>query len=321
MQHQQPMVSIIIIFLDPGAAFLDEAIASVWAQDFADWELLLVDDGSSDGSSTLAREAAAAAPERVHYLEHPGHANLGMSASRNLGVRAAAGRYLAFLDADDAFLPDRLAPHIDILESHPDIAMTFSRHQLWFSWQKVSARVDVVPESGFTPGRVLAPPSVLLALLETSGRGSPGICTLTVRRAAALAVGGFEAAFRGCYEDQVFIAKMLSRFPVWVLDRVDCRYRQHEASCTAVAARTGEVVAGRPNDLRERYFRWLVEYLEDNGLMRPDLRRILARKLLPYDHRRLYGLTVLPILAARNWLVGRKRRLTRADRFSDSTTG
>ena len=102
------LVSIVVIFLN-AARFLEEAIASVLGQTYPAWELLLVDDGSSDGSTDLAMRHARAHPGRVRYLDHDGHRNLGMSASRNLGIRHATGKYIALLDADDVWLPDKLA--------------------------------------------------------------------------------------------------------------------------------------------------------------------------------------------------------------------
>ena len=83
-----PAVTCVLIFLD-GARFIDEAIRSVVAQgDDVDWELVLVDDGSTDQSTAIARRWASA-DVRIRYLEHAGHVNLGMSASRNAGVAAA----------------------------------------------------------------------------------------------------------------------------------------------------------------------------------------------------------------------------------------
>src|ERR1700742_2903638 len=96
-----PSVSVIIIFLNPGARFLREAVDSVFAQTHGDWELLLCDDGSTDDASAYARELAKQHPGRVTYLEHPGHENRGMSAARNLGLRHASGEFVAWLDADD----------------------------------------------------------------------------------------------------------------------------------------------------------------------------------------------------------------------------
>ena len=91
----RPRVSVVMIFLDE-RRFLAEAVASVRHQHFEDWELLLVDDGSTDGSTELARAFAAESPARIRYLEHQGHANRGMSAARNLGVARVRFVVVAF---------------------------------------------------------------------------------------------------------------------------------------------------------------------------------------------------------------------------------
>src|SRR5215204_3697695 len=99
MTHQ-PVVSVIIPIWN-AVRFLPDAIESVFAQTYPHWELLLVDDASTDGSGAIAREYAEAQPGKVRYLEHEGHQNRGVGASRNLGVWNATGRYIAFLDHDD----------------------------------------------------------------------------------------------------------------------------------------------------------------------------------------------------------------------------
>ena len=111
-----PRVSPIVIFLD-AKSFFGEAIESIIGQDYADWELLLVDDGSTDGTADIARRYAELDSQRIRYLSHPGHENRGMSASRNLGIREARGEYLAFLDADDTWLPGKLTRQVAILDS------------------------------------------------------------------------------------------------------------------------------------------------------------------------------------------------------------
>src|SRR5438876_10917096 len=95
----QPLVSVVIIFWN-AERFLREAIESVFAQAYVNWELLLVDDGSTDGSTAIARSGVEQDPQRVRYVEHPGHDNRGMSASRNLGIGNAQGAVVAFLDAE-----------------------------------------------------------------------------------------------------------------------------------------------------------------------------------------------------------------------------
>jgi glycosyltransferase involved in cell wall biosynthesis len=129
---RKPLVSGIIIFLN-AERFIQEAIESVFAQAYAAWELLLVDDGSTDGSTAIARRYAAQHPGRVRYLEHPGHRNHGISASRNLGIRNAKGAYIALLDADDVWLPYKLERQVAILDSQPEASMVYGSTQYWYS--------------------------------------------------------------------------------------------------------------------------------------------------------------------------------------------
>src|SRR2546428_10012786 len=132
--NNQPFVSVIIIFWNADR-FIAEAIESVFAQTYRAWELLLVDDGSSDCSTTIARSYSERDPQHVRYLEHPGHANRGMSASRNLGIDHAGGEYIALLDADDVWFTHTLEEQVGILErAHPDVAMLYGPIQWWYSW-------------------------------------------------------------------------------------------------------------------------------------------------------------------------------------------
>jgi glycosyltransferase involved in cell wall biosynthesis len=86
-------VSIIIIFFN-AEKFLEEAINSAIAYLSDRWKLLLVDDGSTDNSTKIALKYAQQDPEKVRYLEHENHQNLGMSAARNLGINNAKGEYI-----------------------------------------------------------------------------------------------------------------------------------------------------------------------------------------------------------------------------------
>jgi teichuronic acid biosynthesis glycosyltransferase TuaG len=93
--------------------FLPEHLASVSAQSYASWEHLLVDDGSTDGTATILAQAAAADPRRRVISQ----ANAGAHAARNAGLAAAAGRYIAFLDADDLWLPGKLEQQLAFMRS------------------------------------------------------------------------------------------------------------------------------------------------------------------------------------------------------------
>ncbi len=94
-----PLVSVVLIFLNE-QRFIEEAVQSLLAQTMTDWELVLVDDGSTDRSTAIAHKFAAQ-DDRIRYIEHQRHTNRGMAASRNAGVAHTTAPYIAFLDADD----------------------------------------------------------------------------------------------------------------------------------------------------------------------------------------------------------------------------
>jgi teichuronic acid biosynthesis glycosyltransferase TuaG len=107
-----PRVSIVTPVWN-AAATLAAAVASARAQTLADWEMLIVDDGSTDGSRALAEDLAARDP-RLRVL---GHAERrGAAAARNAAIRAARGRFLGFLDADDLWHPQKLAVQVGYME-------------------------------------------------------------------------------------------------------------------------------------------------------------------------------------------------------------
>src|SRR5262245_22998194 len=128
--RNQPVVSCIIIFYN-AERFIQEAIDSVFAQTYSDWELLLVDDGSVDSSSEIARRIAEIHPERVRVVEHQRHGNCGMSASRNLGIRSSHGKYVAFVDSDDVLTERQLEQQVAILDAHPAAAGVFGKTRYW----------------------------------------------------------------------------------------------------------------------------------------------------------------------------------------------
>lgn len=258
-------VSVVMIFLD-GARFIDEAITSVVDQTFGAWELLLVDDGSTDASTAIARSWAAR-DHRIRYLEHPGHANRGMSASRNLGIAAATGDLVAFLDCDDVWLPRHLGEQVEILDADPTLDATYDAYRLWCSWtpdpfavaDEHVARLGVEPDTVHEPG----------ALLTTYRRDTgtlPGICSVLVRRAAVERIGAFEEQFRGCFEDQVFLAKLGLHLRVHVSGDCTSLYRRHPDSACATAIRAGTYHPRRPNAAERQYLTWLEGYLRDQGL-------------------------------------------------------
>jgi glycosyltransferase involved in cell wall biosynthesis len=227
-----PRVSAIIIVFN-GERFIAEAIESVLAQDLRDLELVVVDDGSTDDTREIVEKYVDTDPERVRLLRHPDHGNHGMSATRNLGMAKARGEYVAFLDADDVWLPGKLREQVEILDAEPETAMVFGRSLFWHSWDPGASRQDRFYELG-ADADVTHPPSKLFPPLVSNLFQSPTTCNALMRRDCALAVGGFDPRFRGMFEDHLFFGKLMLRYPVHVSSRTWALYRQHQRSEVAL---------------------------------------------------------------------------------------
>jgi glycosyltransferase involved in cell wall biosynthesis/SAM-dependent methyltransferase len=281
----RPCVSVIMIFFD-ARAFIAEAIESVVAQSYQSWELLLVDDGSTDGSTDIARRFAERCPARIRYLEHEGHANRGMSASRNAGIRAARGPLIAFLDADDVWQPITLEQQVATISAQPRVGMICGPTEIWHSWtgDRRDADGDYVRRLGTPTETLYEPPHLLSRFLAGEAR-PPATCSLLARRSALELVGGFEERFRGLHEDQVMFAKLCCAVPIYVSSACWGRYRQHAGSCCARAA-TDEVVR-REQDI---FLTWLVEYVAERRFNDPEVRWLVEKRLWRYRHRTLGGL-------------------------------
>lgn len=274
-------VSVVMIFLD-AERFLQEAIESVLAQTYQSWELLLVDDGSRDQSTRLAKSYAHQYPGRIIYLEHPGHQHRGMSATRNLGIRSARGLYITFLDADDVILPTKLEQQVGILEKCNEAAMVCGRALWWYSWDTYSpdSTRDFVQRLDVPLNSVVEPPRVLALFLKDEWAS---LCDVMVRRDVVHAVGGYEETFQGMYEDQVFHAKICLTYPVFVSSECWYRYRQHADSCTAKSHARAESTAAR-----FVFLNWLQRYVALHKMSATEVGVFLKRELFPYRHPFLF---------------------------------
>lgn len=148
----KPLVSVIIPVYN-GEKFLAEAIESVLAQTYRPIEILVIDDGSTDGSAVVAKSF----PEPVHYFYQ---CTSDVSTTRNTGVKKAMGSFYAFLDADDLWLYDKLALQMKALESNSDLHIVFGYVSHFFSpdldeitKQKISCPTENMP--GYHPGTML----------------------------------------------------------------------------------------------------------------------------------------------------------------------
>lgn len=275
------LVSVIVVFKDE-ERFLREAVDSVLQQSSPDWELILVDDGSTDASSEIARQQVGRRPDHVRYLQHPGGANLGISASRNLGLTHARGEYIAYLDGDDVWLPTKLEEQAALMSVHPDVGLLYGPVQLWYSW----AGEDASEQDGFidlgVPTDLVIPPPRLLPQLIQNNYQTPTTSGSMLRRCVVEQVGGAEADFAGMYEDQALFTKVLAVTSTYVSGRCWTRYRQREDSVSATFRH--EVP---PHVGRLRYLTWAEAYLKTAGVRDRKVWRTLHREMLDARYPRV----------------------------------
>ncbi len=192
---QLPNVSVIIPTYNR-YTLLCEAIASVRAQTFTDYELIVVDDGSTDNTPSLADDPDLRylAPQRTGM---PG-------ASRNRGAAAARGEYLAFLDSDDLYLPEKLKKQTDLLDAQPEIPLVHTR-ELWKRGEKT---VSQKGQKHQREGDIFA---------DALWKCTIGPSTVMMRKTVFETLGGFDETLEVA-EDYEFWLRLTARYPVAYID-------------------------------------------------------------------------------------------------------
>jgi glycosyltransferase involved in cell wall biosynthesis len=233
-RHQaEPGRVTVIIPAYNAAAFLERAVRSVWAQTYAAdaIELLVVDDGSSDGTRALAERLRRNSPVPMRVLTHEGGHNRGVARTRQRAAEEARGEFVALLDADDQFLPERLQATVDALDSHPGAVAVCSLGR------NVDANGEtVVGHNGTTtagewrtfPDR-LEPPFTFAQLWRVDPIANS---SLTLRRSGLEAVGGFPTLMAHQAEDWVLALKLSVLAPIPCLDRELMLYTHHDGAYT-----------------------------------------------------------------------------------------
>jgi len=201
------LVSVIIPVYN-GARYLRAALESVFAQTYRHFEVIVVDDGSTDDSGVIAKSF----PD-VRYIYH---ANQGVAAARNNGIDAARGEFLAFLDQDDLWTPEKLKVQIDHLLSHSDLGYTLTQQQFFLE-----------------PGETL-PPWFRTDLFSSVHTGWV-LGTMVVRRTAFEKVGNFARDYSAANDSDWFFRAKAAGIPMAVLPDLLLMKRIHEANDSARA--------------------------------------------------------------------------------------
>jgi hypothetical protein len=236
-----PRVSFLMAVFN-GAATVGEAVGSIMAQGFSDFELLVVDDGSTDESAEIVRGMG---DERVRVVSCG--RNLGLSGALNFGLSQVRGELVARMDADDVCLPQRAAVQVKFLEQHPQVGVvgsfveTFSEH---------GAR-DVVKYP-------TAAELVGATMLFRSALAHPAV----MFRRSALAGLQYEPDFRYAQDYALWLECVKKGILLANVDEVLLRYRLHGGQLSA----SMEKMQGEGTVIRSRFLRWFVDGVGEEEL-------------------------------------------------------
>jgi glycosyltransferase involved in cell wall biosynthesis len=191
-----------------GDRYIAEALDSALAQGYPNVEVIVVDDGSTDNTQQILQPYLS----RIPYLRQD---NQGVAAARNRGIEAAQGEFIALLDQDDFFLPDKLASQVAVFEANPNIGLVNS------GWRLIDAEGN--PISEIEPWHTL--PDLTLETWLTRTPILPS--ALMFRREAWEKVGGFNSRFNGV-DDVDFVWRLaLAGYEAMWLPQITVNYRQH----------------------------------------------------------------------------------------------
>ncbi len=276
-----PLVSVIIPFLNENR-FIKEAVESVLQQTYTNWELLLIDDGSTDESSEIAKGYATSSNNKIKYFEHNNHENFGISTSRNLGIKNSLGKLIAFLDADDIWLPEKLSNQILIFEQYPEIGMVIEASNYWHDWGKNSKNKNSIMLVGAQQNMVHYPPQLLLELYPLGKGNAPCPSSFLIKKQAIEDCGSFEETFLTMYEDQAFLCKIYLNEKIYVSSLSNNYYRIRNDSVS-------QIKHSRINyhKIRKNFLEWFKIYLSKNQVNNDDVNKLLEKNLYPYQNRLL----------------------------------
>lgn len=248
-----PKVSVVMPFFN-GANYIRESVDSVFAQDLTDWELVMVDDGSTDGSSGIAARLADE-DERVIVVYHPDRQNHGLAESRVVGSNHASGDYLIFLDHDDLLAPDALSSMANVLDRNPRAAAVFAATIYWAFDRTVAEKDAVQSYYPLWPGMIRG--GKMLRDLIRSDHHHPANCSTLFRRQALMSVRDTTEPYDGMYEDTALLLKLLCRHDVYLLQKPVSSYRLHRQSMSHQAQAEGTFTPVGYNVDRQRFLRWV----------------------------------------------------------------
>jgi len=237
-----PKVSIIMPVYN-GARFVAESIESVQSQTLKDWELIIVDDGSTDETPTILERANDVRITKIRQN------NRGAAAARNAALDVASGEYVGFLDADDLYLPNALEDMVAFLETHREIGVVYTD-----GWMCNANKQPLMHLTDIRPG--LYTGWILEQIVISASVVTVPVCTLCRRTDIAGGNVRFDPQLAPS-EDWDFWIHLARHVQFGYLDKLTCLYRIHETNITkAVGAqrRKQDLLRGRMKVMNADWF-------------------------------------------------------------------
>jgi len=211
-----PKVSVIIPTYNR-AHLIAETIQSVLAQTFRDFEVIVVDDGSTDNTSDIV------SPFPVRYFQQE---NKGPSAARNKGIELARGDYVAFVDSDDILLDKALQKSVEVLDAHPEVGFSYGQ---WYRMDENRRTCGLIKSSFLNRSSIVDGKQIIREMLFTY---RIPLSTTMVRRCCIQAIGGFNEKMRFS-EDRCFHINLARKYPAAYIAEPLMKYRVHSGGLCA----------------------------------------------------------------------------------------
>lgn len=255
------LVSVVIPARNASAT-LDATLWTVRRQSHAHWEVIVVNDGSTDDTADVALRHQAQ-DARIRCVSGP---CAGVSAARNRGVALSLGKLVAFLDADDLWLPGKLAAHVRFLGERPDVGMSFDRIRFVDEQARPTPVLSTRRVSGLAPADLLCENPACTA------------STLVVRREALAHLGGFDETLT--HAEDLELMLRLSATTAWRVEGLIGVFTHYRASAQGASARLQHMQDGWERVL-EKVQRYAPELVHTHGRhARAVHQRYLARRAL-----------------------------------------
>jgi glycosyltransferase domain-containing protein len=307
-ESSKPAVSIILPTYNR-AKFLPDAFAAIRGQLWSDWELIVIDDGSTDNTRELVAELSRDMQQPVRYSHQD---NQGAYGARNAGLDQVRGKYIAFYDSDDVWLPHHLSECVESLEANPDVDWVYGACRM----VNLTTGREVAPTTFYVDGK---PRPFLSLKARTNGKLSiiedvdaarcqilHGLyCGLqnSVIRSRVLECYRFDASLRNEAEDQVVVIwALVNKFKIAYLNQVHVIYNIHEANSSSASLSTSV-------EKQQRLHEALIAGFERLKTVAPlsARERLALAKRIGREHFWILGY-------ATHWMHGNKRAALRSFR-------